>query len=148
MATRLTSLVVLFLCLAMTTALIVTTVTAAPILAAIETTATLPSQLPDTYLPLVARALTPTPTQTRVAPTPTSTLTPTATRTPTRTPAHTPTATTPPRAGCDPAYPTVCIPSPPPDLDCSQIAYTNFTVLPPDPHGFDGRDNDGVGCET
>ena len=49
---------------------------------------------------------------------------------------------------CDPAYPTVCIPSPPPDLDCGQIPYTDFRVLPPDPHGFDGSDNDGWGCET
>jgi hypothetical protein len=48
---------------------------------------------------------------------------------------------------CDPAYPTVCIPPPPPDLDCGDIPYTNFTVLAPDPHGFDG-DNDGIGCET
>ncbi len=49
--------------------------------------------------------------------------------------------------GCDPAYPTVCIPPPPPDLDCGQISYRNFTVLPPDPRRFDG-DNDGIGCET
>ena len=49
--------------------------------------------------------------------------------------------------GCDPAYPTVCIPSPPPDLDCAQISFTNFVVKPPDPHGFDG-DSDGRGCET
>lgn len=38
---------------------------------------------------------------------------------------------------CDPAYPTVCIPQPPPDLDCG---------LPPDPHGFYGN-KDGTGCE-
>ena len=48
---------------------------------------------------------------------------------------------------CDPAYPDVCIPLPPPDLDCGDIPHTNFTVLPPDPHRFDG-DEDGVGCET
>jgi hypothetical protein len=47
---------------------------------------------------------------------------------------------------CDPSYPGVCIPPRPPDLDCPQISYTNFTVLPPDPHGFD-RDGDGIGCE-
>lgn len=49
---------------------------------------------------------------------------------------------------CDPAYPDrgVCIPSPPPDLDCGEIEYQNFTVLPPDPHRFDG-DKDGMGCE-
>jgi hypothetical protein len=57
------------------------------------------------------------------------------------------TATTTTAANCDPAYPTVCIPPPPPDLDCGDIPYTNFTVLPPDPHGFDA-DHDGVGCET
>jgi hypothetical protein len=49
--------------------------------------------------------------------------------------------------GCDPAYPTVCIPPPPPDLDCGDIPYRNFKVLPPDPHRFDG-DHDGIGCET
>jgi len=47
---------------------------------------------------------------------------------------------------CDPAYPTVCIPPPPPDLDCGEIPYRRFEVLPPDPHGFDG-DRDGIGCE-
>jgi hypothetical protein len=48
---------------------------------------------------------------------------------------------------CDPSYPTVCIPPYPPDLDCADIPYRDFKVLPPDPHGFDG-DNDGIGCET
>lgn len=52
-----------------------------------------------------------------------------------------------PPAACDPSYPSVCIPSPPPDLDCGEIPYTNFTVGGNDPHGFDG-DGDGVGCET
>jgi hypothetical protein len=47
---------------------------------------------------------------------------------------------------CDPAYPTVCIPSPPPDLNCADIPYRNFVVRPPDPHRF-ARDNDGSGCE-
>ena len=49
---------------------------------------------------------------------------------------------------CDPAYPTVCIPPAPPDLDCGDIPYRRFTVLAPDPHGFDGNDNDGLGCES
>ena len=40
----------------------------------------------------------------------------------------------------------VCIPPPPPDLDCADIPYRNFRVLPPDPHHFDG-DHDGIGCE-
>ncbi len=47
---------------------------------------------------------------------------------------------------CDPSYPDVCIPPPPPDLDCSEIPYRRFRVLPPDPHRFDG-DHDGIGCE-
>ncbi len=53
----------------------------------------------------------------------------------------------PPEDDCDPAYPDVCIPSPPPDLNCGDIPYRNFVVLPPDPHHFDG-DGDGVGCES
>lgn len=50
------------------------------------------------------------------------------------------------QSNCDPSYPDVCIPSPPPDLDCKDVSYRNFKVLDPDPHGFDG-DNDGIGCE-
>ena len=53
-----------------------------------------------------------------------------------------------PGGTCHPSYPTVCIPPPPPDLDCGQITFRRFTVLPPDPHRFDGSDNDGIGCET
>jgi micrococcal nuclease len=48
--------------------------------------------------------------------------------------------------GCDPSYPDVCIPPSPPDLDCGDVAPRRFTVLPPDPHRFDGN-FDGVGCE-
>ena len=67
---------------------------------------------------------------------------------PTPSPVSAPTATpVPPAANCDPAYPTVCIPPPPPDLDCGDIPYRNFTVLPPDPHHFDS-DHDGIGCES
>jgi len=65
-------------------------------------------------------------------------------------PTNTPPPYVPPPPGggnCSPAYPTVCIPPPPPDLDCGQISYRRFTVLPPDPHGFDG-DHDGIGCES
>lgn len=58
-----------------------------------------------------------------------------------------PPTTSPPRKGCDPSYPTVCIPPRPPDLDCPDIPYTDFAVVGDDPHGFD-RDNDGIGCET
>jgi len=48
---------------------------------------------------------------------------------------------------CDPSYPDVCIPAAPPDVDCGDISHQNFTVLPPDPHGFDGNE-DGIGCES
>jgi micrococcal nuclease len=48
---------------------------------------------------------------------------------------------------CDLSYPGVCIPPAPPDLDCGDIQYRRFQVLPPDPHNFD-RDGDGVGCES
>lgn len=67
--------------------------------------------------------------------------------------APTTTAGTAPRAStraptdnCDPSYPDFCIPPPPPDLDCADINGRNFTVLPPDPHGFD-REGDRLGCE-
>lgn len=51
---------------------------------------------------------------------------------------------------CDPSYPDVCIPpkSEVGDLDCGDISHRRFRVLPPDPHGFDGNDNDGLGCES
>lgn len=53
-----------------------------------------------------------------------------------------------PPSECEPAYPTLCFPSPPPDLDCPEVAPSvNFPVLPPDPHGFD-TDKDGIGCES
>ena len=47
---------------------------------------------------------------------------------------------------CDPSYPDVCIPPPPPDLDCSDISQRRFRVIGRDSHRFDG-DNDGIGCE-
>jgi hypothetical protein len=52
-----------------------------------------------------------------------------------------------PSTSCDPSYPGVCIPPPPPDLDCPEIAEQDFRVRGSDPHGFDG-DDDGVGCES
>lgn len=76
----------------------------------------------------------PLPTATRVPPTPTPTTAPA--------PAAPPAS----RDGCDPSYPTVCIPPYPPDLDCKDIPYRRFKVVPPDPHRFDG-DHDGIGCE-
>jgi micrococcal nuclease len=61
---------------------------------------------------------------------------------PTSRPAPTPA----PSTNCSPSYPTVCIPPPPPDLDCRQIPFRRFQVLPPDPHRFDPN-SDGIGCE-
>ena len=61
-------------------------------------------------------------------------------------------ATTSPRVApvasgrCDPSYPGVCIPPPPPDLDCADVPHTDFRVVGADPHRFDG-DGDGRGCE-
>jgi micrococcal nuclease len=48
---------------------------------------------------------------------------------------------------CDPSYPTVCIPPPPPDLDCADVPHKAFAVRGADPHRFDG-DGDGLGCES
>jgi micrococcal nuclease len=67
------------------------------------------------------------------------------------------TATKPPKvaqpetSNCDPSYPDVCIPpyDQVGDLDCGDVPqFANFRVLAPDPHGFDGNDNDGYGCES
>ena len=52
-----------------------------------------------------------------------------------------------PASNCSPAYPDVCIPPAPPDLNCKDITYRNFRVLPPEPHNFD-NDKDGIGCES
>ncbi|MFO7168622.1 MAG: hypothetical protein DIU80_011425 [Chloroflexota bacterium] len=97
------------------------------------------------YLPIAVRA----PAQPSPAPTalplippgpPTSTtVPPTSTTVP-------PTATRDP-AQCHPSYPTVCIPPPPPDLNCGDIPYRRFLVIGDDPHNFDS-DNDGIGCES
>ena len=64
-----------------------------------------------------------------------------------------PPASPPPAVGtnCDPSYVGVCIPPPPPDLNCKDVPVKRFTVrwdVPnPDPHHFDG-DRDGIGCES
>jgi hypothetical protein len=50
-------------------------------------------------------------------------------------------------SNCDSSYPGVCIPPAPPDLDCGDVGFRRFTVVPPDPHGFDS-DSDGIGCES
>ena len=83
-------------------------------------------------------------TATSTAPAATTTAPATATTTTTTTAA---TTTTAPPSACDASYPDFCIPPPPPDLDCKDIPRKNFTVRPPDPHGFDG-DKDGIGCES
>ncbi len=57
------------------------------------------------------------------------------------------TTTTESKENCDPSYPDICVPPPPPDLDCKDIQYKKFKVLLPDPHRFDGNKN-GIGCET
>ena len=69
-----------------------------------------------------------------------------ATHEPTPTNAPTPVGVAP-QQPCSPAYPTVCIPPPPPYMDCGEIAHQGFVVLRPDPHGLD-RDRDGIGCES
>jgi len=61
-------------------------------------------------------------------------------------PAPIPTATQP-GDNCHPSYPDVCIPPPPPDLDCPDIPYRRFRVIGSDPHRFDA-DDDGIGCES
>jgi micrococcal nuclease len=73
-----------------------------------------------------------------------TTTTPTAT---THATATTGAATTTTSQNCDPSYPDVCIPPPPPDLDCGEIPYRRFRVIGSDPHHFDG-DHDGIGCES
>lgn len=51
-----------------------------------------------------------------------------------------------PTGACDASYPDVCIPPPPPDLDCRDVPHRRFRVVGSDPHRFDG-DHDGLGCE-
>jgi hypothetical protein len=90
------------------------------------------------YLPIIEHNIVPTNTATFTAvSTDTPTLSPTmgSPRPPTRDPNQ-----------CAAEYPTVCIPPPPPDLDCPDIPYRNFVALPPDRHNFD-TDNDQIGCE-
>jgi len=106
---------------------------------------------PETPAPVVATettaaaattaAVAPPPISTSAAP---ATTRPRATATSRRpSPARTSTRA----ANCHPSYPTVCIPPPPPDLDCGDISYRRFRVVGTDPHGFD-NDSDGIGCES
>jgi hypothetical protein len=48
---------------------------------------------------------------------------------------------------CDPSYPQLCIPPPPPKLTCDDISARKFTVEKPDPHNLDG-DANGIACEV
>ena len=94
--------------------------------------------------PSATSSPTAVPTQ-KPTPVPTPAPTPVPTAAPTSAP--TPVPTQPPVAGgCDPSYPDFCIPPYPPDLNCGDVAGSGFTVLPPDPHGFD-ENGDGIGCE-
>ncbi len=52
----------------------------------------------------------------------------------------------PAASGCDPNY-TPCVPISATDLDCGDIGFS-VTIIGGDPHGFDGNDNDGLGCES
>jgi hypothetical protein len=122
------------------------TITFMPTNTSIPTATVIP---PQTFTPTITDtpAITFTPTVTNTSaetftPLPTFTLRPT----------NTPTIAPPSGGGgnsgnCHPSYPAVCIPPPPPDLDCGDISYRRFQVLSPDPHNFDG-DSDGVGCES
>lgn len=47
---------------------------------------------------------------------------------------------------CHPSYPDVCLPPPPPDLDCADVVERDIRVRGADPHHLDG-DGDGRGCE-
>lgn len=104
------------------------------------TPTTAPTQAPPAT---ATTAPQPSPTN---APAPAATTAPQPTATPAP-PTAAPTPTANPRSGCSPAYPSVCIPPPPPDLDCKDVQFKRFTVLAPDPHRFDS-DNDGIGCES
>lgn len=59
-------------------------------------------------------------------------------------------ATGPPPRLCDESYPSVCIPSPPPDLDCNDLPFREFRVrrdvAVPDPHRLD-QSEDGIACQ-
>lgn len=99
------------------------------------------STFPATSIPMETAASTPTQPPTRtLTPFPTFTFLPSNT-------AIIPVSGGETAGSCDPSYPGVCIPLSPPDLDCKDVPYRRFQVLPPDPHNFD-RDGDGIGCES
>jgi micrococcal nuclease len=55
-----------------------------------------------------------------------------------------PVIATKPAGNCNLAYPDLCLTH---EVDCGDIPYKRFRVLPPDPYGLD-RDGDGIGCES
>jgi endonuclease YncB( thermonuclease family) len=63
-------------------------------------------------------------------------------------PLHRPTTPHEPRDGggdCEAGY-DPCVPSYPPDVDCDDVDGP-IQVIGDDPHGLDGYDDDGIGCE-
>jgi len=59
-----------------------------------------------------------------------------------------------PPSNCESSYPDICIPIGSSDLDCPDMyaqgismIRVRYDVANPDPHRFDGSDNDGWGCE-
>ena len=53
----------------------------------------------------------------------------------------------PAASNCDPNYTGACIPLVSFDLDCGDVAATDFNSVGSDPHGFD-REGDGLACES
>jgi endonuclease YncB( thermonuclease family) len=51
-----------------------------------------------------------------------------------------------PGNGCDPNY-DPCVPLSSSDLDCADVGFS-VIIVGGDPHGLDGNDNDGYGCES
>ncbi len=111
--------------------------------------ATLTSISTNTTIPISTLTATSAPTET-ISQTAAVTDTPLPSFTPRPQPSNTPyipVSGDEENGNCDPSYLGVCIPPPPPDLDCGEIPYRRFQVLSPDPHYFD-RDGDGIGCES
>ena len=103
-----------------------------------------------TILPLVGAPSTGATVQPVTTAAPTIAATAQVTAVPTAEPTSAPTAAPPPAGNCAASYPDFCIPPPPPDLNCADVApHKNFTVLwnvpDPDPHHFDAN-KDGIGC--
>ncbi|WP_436493179.1 hypothetical protein [Actinokineospora sp. HUAS TT18] len=122
---------------------------AAPTTKPVSPTAPAPSTLESAIVTTAATTTVIATTTTTAKPT-TTTAKPTTPRpkptTTTVPPAPQPVAAVPTKPGCDPSYPTLCLPLTGPDLDCKQITQRRFPVRAPDRHGFDGN-GDGIGCE-